>query len=219
MLKNLIAVSTHAPARGATLNTRPACPGICFNSRARTGRDSLLIVRLSAIVFQLTRPHGARLNQLRWLHLDQVFQLTRPHGARPCPLDNTHYEICFNSRARTGRDGGSGGGPHTTGVSTHAPARGATRDGFCHCRAYVVSTHAPARGATTVFYDILVSVSFNSRARTGRDGLRWICYRFLFVSTHAPARGATPAPVFKPLPQMFQLTRPHGARQLLNHSA
>ena len=99
---------------------------------------------------------------------------------------------CFNPRAREGRDGGGRGDGRWARVSIHAPARGATH---IHVsipfRADTVSIHAPARGATSRNYiqaarlafqstrprgarqmkvqaqaDLL---SFNPRAREGRD--------------------------------------------------
>ena len=87
-----------------------------------------------------------------YLAIDQ-FQSTRPRGARQGgragQLDG---DICFNPRARVGRDGTSpwllDGVP---GVSIHAPAWGATTE----------STRILAR-----------AVSFNPRARVGRDGAR-----------------------------------------------
>ena len=59
------------------------------------------------------------------------------------------------------------------GVSTHAPARGATVGGVSVAVGVDVSTHAPARGATREVVKI--------------HGVRG-------VSTHAPARGATEGP-------------------------
>ena len=57
-----ISVSIHAPARGATVDG--ACADSLrsrFNPRARTGRDaSPSAIREVEILFQSTRPHGAR---------------------------------------------------------------------------------------------------------------------------------------------------------------
>ena len=59
-------------------------------------------------------------------------------------------------------------------------------------------------------------VSFNPRAREGRDASAWGLAILVRVSIHAPARGAT---LFKAFLQcfielMFQSTRPRGARPL-----
>jgi len=56
---------------------------------------------------------------------------------------------------------------------------------------YAVSTHAPAWGATSMAVDLQT---------------------FQQVSTHAPAWGATSDSCLSGKIQMFQLTRPHGAR-------
>ena len=100
------AVSIHAPARGAT-STAMRSPGCTtsFNPRARTGRDHCAALpRWLSHVFQSTRPHGARLEDIgppviagavsihapaRGATTDtcnyvfyKQFQSTRPHGAR-----------------------------------------------------------------------------------------------------------------------------------------
>ncbi len=188
-------VSTHAPARGATIpcqsfvllqkgfnprartgrdrsrSTAPDRPA-CFNPRARTGRDTLRRRNCPfPLQFQPTRPHGARpAANLRSIAAAK-FQPTRPHGAR-----QPHRH-----RRGLGRD-----------VSTHAPARGATAVAFLVAYAVAVSTHAPARGATRRSgRGRPDALCFNPRARTGRDpSWRWGMLRNL-VSTHAPARGAT----------------------------
>ena len=99
-----ITVSIHAPARGATAFNNGALHMICFNPRARAGRDkgkSLFFT--DADLFQSTRPRGARhklaINSAKLLvsiHAPargatglvfgrltrQTFQSTRPRGAR-----------------------------------------------------------------------------------------------------------------------------------------
>ena len=79
---------------------------------------------------------------------------------------------CFNPRTHTGCDWAKCGfvGWVGTGVSIHAPTRGATLHGPVLRRGIRVSIHAPTRGATT--WSVLT-------LRT-----RW-------VSIHAPTRGAT----------------------------
>ena len=99
-------VSIHAPARGATSKARdmckatlsfnpraregrdwycaryPSCVG-CFNPRAREGRDEMTSTDLSkSVLFQSTRPRGARQTGWRGSHCIGRFQSTRPRGAR-----------------------------------------------------------------------------------------------------------------------------------------
>ena len=143
----------------------------------------------------------------------------------------------FNPRAREGRDLIRGQFHIRRDVSIHAPARGATPLRFAWYQSSVVSIHAPARGATketrprlqawevvsihapargaTCFLACfgLFFMCFNPRAREGRDSdIRALDKRAYEVSIHAPARGATP--IFSPFPlgEMFQSTRPRGAR-------
>ena len=144
-------------------------------------------------MFQSTRPRGAR----QWLNYerieDKLFQSTRPRGARHARRLPRPAYLCFNPRARAGRDLKRKSDATYTGVSIHAPARGATRTGLRNVsrerfqstrprgarpvgdvkrRACAVSIHAPARGATS------------SSTRSILTHL---------VSIHAPARGATGA--------------------------
>ena len=81
---SLFQVSIHAPARGATL--------------------SLPIFALTKEAFQSTRPHGARPIILTLSGCFEGFQSTRPHGARQSIPFRWYPLICFNPRARTGRD-------------------------------------------------------------------------------------------------------------------
>ncbi len=102
----------------------------------------------------------------------------------------------FNPRARGGRD------PHRcmahradAAVSIHAPAGGATGADGNTRRYRGVSIHAPAGGATQTSPPTWrVASSFNPRARGGRD-CRVAC---------SQSR-----------PQLFQSTRPRGARLMV----
>ena len=216
-------VSIHAPARGAThakaekyvsdvfQSTRPrgarpevekrqAVMPLCFNPRAREGRDRVEPggAGLPA-AFQSTRPRGARRGlslTMRWAN--SSFQSTRPRGAR----------LRRNARRRQ---------PHE--VSIHAPARGATADVEDERHQRIVSIHAPARGATrSGCGGSSARGCFNPRAREGRDAGPRVAGRGVSgfnpraregrdsncasthsasadVSIHAPARGATYVPV------------------------
>ena len=79
------AVSIHAPARGATRRTvRRIMPILCFNPRAREGRDLRFFLRLLIeLLFQSTRPRGARRRPREVARRHHSFQSTRPRGARP----------------------------------------------------------------------------------------------------------------------------------------
>ena len=169
-------VSIHAPVRGAT-ELAQAQEGVaaCFNPRARAGRD----VRDAEADphydrFQSTRPCGAR----RGVHeamtrVYKVFQSTRPCGAR-----------------RDGRLDRQRRQP----VSIHAPVRGATQLPGPGQERDRVSIHAPVRGATRTWTTgDLLGLSFNPRARAGRDSRASVVNRkHVDVSIHAPVRGATP---------------------------
>ena len=127
------------------------------------------------VMFQSTRPRGARHRATDKRVISCPFQSTRPRGAR------LHV---FDRRVRLG------------GVSIHAPARGATHRKNSAQKTSKVSIHAPARGATNLLQVIVIPsfqfqstrprgarpqaitsekrplLSFNPRAREGRDRLR-----------------------------------------------
>ena len=151
------------------------------------------------MVFQSTRPRGAR-PFVRHFHTRRLqFQSTRPRGARPAHPKE---------------------GQTQSTVSIHAPARGATcNPGPCEHRRTEFQSTRPrgARPAETRSPDTSF-LSFNPRAREGRDvkhRIITVC-EIMFQSTrprgarphidaayqpmdevsiHAPARGATIAPV------------------------
>ena len=192
----MLLVSIHAPAWGATyLLDVMGRTDTSFNPRARMGRD-------------------LEIRDLLWL-LFLLFQSTRPHGAR-------RYKPSAMSNRRR--------------VSIHAPAWGATKIGMQRSRRIVVSIHAPAWGATPRrCVNALPTIPFQSTRPHGAR-LKSTCklYHYETVSIHAPAWGATApsAAARSPLPvsihapawgatlrnlldavdEVFQSTRPHGAR-------
>ena len=103
---NRLAVSIHAPARGAT-SRRPArwrAFPVSIHAPARGATWDCTTGACTLTRFQFTRPRGAR----------------RPLSGRRKERDS------FNSRAREGRDPHSRVGLRVALVSIHAPARGAT---------------------------------------------------------------------------------------------
>ena len=144
-----------------------------------------------------------------------TFQSTRPHGARPTRTACRRQTIlCFNPRARMGRDAQALGGAVREHVSIHAPAWGATwleRMGAEPPTKFQSTRPHGARRA--VSHADSPSCSFNPRARMGRDHViaRRCIVLYLFQSTRPhgarPTLSMAPVAVF-----VFQSTRPHGAR-------
>ncbi len=167
------AVSTHAPARGATagkhLARRYGCVSTHAPARGATQAQPQAVARAVVSTHApargaTPRASGSRVNPHVSTHApargatsvvaaqdnDLRFQLTRPRGARL-------------AQARAGLRSLST-------VSTHAPARGATSAATPRKPAQRVSTHAPARGATKGSKPWKnQNPCFNSRAREGRD--------------------------------------------------
>ena len=78
--------------------------------------------------------------------------------------------FCFNSRAREGRDLAIRGDRLYDKVSTHAPARGATRSLSRFCSHQYSFQLTRPRGARLYMGTLFKSAGrFNSRAREGRD--------------------------------------------------
>ncbi len=168
------AVSTHAPARGATPKQyRPQYRSARFNPRARTGRDRRRgCCPIQQWTFQPTRPHGARRRRERVaVPQDRVSTHAPARGATYWRSARLSCDVCFNPRARTGRD------PLVWPKQEEAPKFQPTRPqgarpGWVQHESWLckVSTHAPARGATARRETKPpVSPCFNPRARTGRD--------------------------------------------------
>ena len=79
-------------------------------------------------------------------------------------------DSCFNSRAREGRDISAVSKRWIEGVSTHAPARGATFEDYYRACEITFQLTRP-RGARRLELRSLkaATLCFNSRAREGRD--------------------------------------------------
>ena len=208
-----------------------------FNSRAREGRDtSARGALLSPAAFQLTRPRGARQQDadgrarrppvsthapargatqgggvsFSWLQ----FQLTRPRGARLDPLRPSRRRIIrFQlTRPRGARRRYRGTARKAAKFQLTRP-RGAR----LHLRVLpvlLVSFNSRAREGRDHHHPGTGDRprGFNSRAREGRDYHHLPRRGWREVSTHAPARGATPSANAARRAMKFQLTRPRGAR-------
>jgi len=92
---------------GRDLNL-PVLPAFlqCFNPRARMGRDdAYLRYMTSPRMFQSTRPHGARPSAFNLPIVAIVVSIHAPAwGATYHVINLFLFIICFNPRARMGRD-------------------------------------------------------------------------------------------------------------------
>ena len=148
--------------------------------------------KYAASNFQFTRPQGARPDTVDRIAKAYAFQFTRPQGARHwLGLRFVVKMLSFNSRARRGRDQVAiPSGPYND-VSIHAPAGGATglvSDAYSVVR-FQFTRPQGARPVCLVLRSR--RLSFNSRARRGRDPVVPDESIGDKVSIHAPAGGAT----------------------------
>ncbi len=103
----------------------------------------------------------------------------------------------------------------TSGVSSHAPARGATLTECNYSDGACVSSHAPARGATYADYDgRLPFLRFKSCPREGATQNHSAQGRFLGCFKSCPREGATSLSVCKRMSGMFQVMPPRGGNQV-----
>ena len=145
---------------------------MCFNPRAHTGRDTILLSLNSPISVSIHAPiRGATRKQFT-NHLILRFQSTRPYGARHASCAFRGPWQCFNPRAHTGRDFLPT--VSFSNSSSFNPRAHTGRDGaFSLTLASIaVSIHAPIRGATKTKSKPIFTAGFNPRAHTGRDLLR-----------------------------------------------
>ena len=152
------------------------------------------------------------------------------------PFSAVQLDAYFNPRARVGRDKSGDTWDLIAYISIHAPAWGATLVQKAHGREFIISIHAPAWGATEIrkvthaptrdfnprarvgrdHYSVnyeLDEDDFNPRARVGRDACRRARREINVISIHAPAWGATGRTGVWRRVQLFQSTRPRGARR------
>ena len=193
----VVAVSIHAPARGATRHDRlhdQRQLRVSIHAPARGAtRDPVIAGAPDGTVSIHAPARGATRRSAGWRRSPCSFNpRPRTGGDAPSGYD-PGGPSSFNPRPRTGATRPDRHADRARGVSIHAPARGATRQPVCRLRPPVsVSIHAPARGATPA----------GARRRRRRR-----------VSIHAPARGATRRRGDTTCSRPFQSTPPHGGRR------
>ena len=122
----------------------------------------------------------------------------------------------FNPRSRTGSDVSVIlKNPVYCGISTHAPAQGATLKGWGHVLQPVFQPTLPHRERPCVGFPCKpLRINFNPRSRTGSDPALISCSKAApLISTHAPAQGATKFSDTKIITPVFQPTLPHRERR------
>ncbi len=207
-------VSIRAPARGATM-AKPQLVNLIreFQSARPRGarRSDLLVAPPSQVSIRAPARGATDVNGTT--EGVAVFQSARPRGARPTAPTVAVPLVCFNPRARAGRDAQHRRIRETMNVSIRAPARGATAK-MSFRGTHSTFQSARPRGARPHFSTSLtLPAGFNPRARAGRDrphGRRRTRDRF----QSARPRGARRAQILVSSNLLwFQSARPRGARQ------
>ena len=189
-------VSTHAPARGATKNrttyvsNRPS-----FNPRTRTGCDPAPFPLLPFL--PCFNPRTRTGCDLRGIQLSKVHSRFNPRTRTGCDVfifSAPLFYFRFNPRTRTGCDVTTS--PKLLPVILFQPT---------HPHGVRLALHNP----------VDEPLRFNPRTRTGCDPENCGLRHPVLVSTHAPARGATGILDLEWIQDfVFQPTHPHGVRRL-----
>ena len=192
---NFLAVSIHAPTRGATLSlVSIGTPKVAFQSTPpRGGRLGLGGAGLLRRAFQSTPPRGGRRREFRNCPGQYLFQSTPPRGGRrEMGTVLRGLQVCFNPRPHAGGDlliGQAGG---RMAVSIHAPTRGATWNGC---------------------FFIPCDDGFNPRPHAGGDLDDLATQYALTAFQSTPPRGGRQVePCIKAGTSAFQYTPPRGGR-------
>ena len=155
ILFDILRISIHAPARGAT---------------------SSLISPFSFALFQSTLPRGERLVLLFITHNLMSISIHAPaRGATPFIFCKFQPPVFQSTLPRGERLRTSVFCFLLCMISIHAPARGATRHRVSPGQFLRISIHAPARGATQVLcISYQTGYNFNPRSREGSDTVSYI---------------------------------------------
>ena len=186
----------------------------------RGGRPGDAGADRSACAFRSTPPRGGRRRCRTGLRVSSEFRSTPPRGGRLVRRTSPREPLMrFDPRPRAGGDARRDGCRcRLSGVSIHAPARGATGGIEVVERGLTdVSIHAPARGATSALvHAISCDRRFDPRPRAGGDrSSRRHRSTPTRVSIHAPARGATRRHrTTRCRDRRFRSTPPRGGRRL-----
>ena len=188
---------------------------VYFNPRSHERSDDSQFVYIAQMDISIHAPtRGATITaRLLWI-TQQEFQSTLPREERPNRASSTRAAANFNPRSHERSDHARMRKRRSTGISIHAPTRGATMCPAIRFSRSVfqstlpreerpfgevvgdshvdISIHAPTRGATetSVIFDTGTKISIHAPTR-GATHDRHVTLWDLGISIHAPTRGAT----------------------------
>ena len=123
----VLLISTHAPARGATISCKASKPSAKFQPTLPHGeRPGSARSRAAAQAISTHAPARGATSKASATGGFTIFQPTLPHGERRWQGLHRRGHHHFNPRSRTGSDTFDEYRTRTMLISTHAPARGAT---------------------------------------------------------------------------------------------
>ena len=144
-----VTISIHAPARGATKFAVTGRASEGFQSTLPRGER--LCPMYGCLYIQHFNPRSREGSDTLSLHVIRHCTHFNPRsreGSDYVELVDIDIKTDFNPRSREGSDDFVSQREQFTGISIHAPARGATLAAVLVYKAGEISIHAPARGAT-----------------------------------------------------------------------
>ena len=149
-IAKILLISIHAPAKGATTTfLLYYCIIDNFNPRSREGSDLLYPSSHRVRIYFNPRSREGSDRYLIFSNFVQVdFNPRSREGSDNAAATGGKILLNFNPRSREGSDPDQTSYSPDPKISIHAPAKGATDNGFCGQILPDISIHAPAKGAT-----------------------------------------------------------------------
>ena len=214
-----VCISIHAPTRGATMQMLPLSDRLChFNPRSHERSDNYLInSQVFYLLFQSTLPREERpCSSISKIIKACIFQSTLPREERRITQqENTAREEFQSTLPREERRVLVS--IKSRNIYNFNPRSHERSDVFwspSNPEISIISIHAPTRGATFSSFLNKVISHFNPRSHERSDVYIDSNPTALTISIHAPTRGATAVPFQVPLSLVFQSTLPREERRL-----
>mgnify|MGYP007127806895 CR=1 FL=1 len=186
-------ISIHAPTRGATIRG-------CFMSKIEIisihaptrGATTSAPFSDREVQFQSTLPQGERHRLGEVVRIDNNFNPRSHKGSDISLRTFAVFVNDFNPRSHKGSDTASAKDPNSTGISIHAPTRGATVTSGTGYDIFIFQSTLPQGERRHTYFTPPFHPDFNPRSHKGSDENVMDKSIEERISIHAPTRGATP---------------------------
>ena len=191
-----MAISIHAPTRGATLQKLQSAgvKGISIHAPTR-GATIFAIFSCTGLFISIHAPtRGATQETISLTEIISDFNPRSHKGSDRWNSNNNLNFNYFNPRSHKGSDISKLIITCNCGISIHAPTRGATTRPVTLVKCFLLFQSTLPQGERHPPHTAtLRTLNFNPRSHKGSDGHRELSdLRTEIISIHAPTRGATP---------------------------